>query len=898
MLMIGAVGGLSASTTFAQLLWANGANQPLNSLVPGGQTTTFRTGNTLGRICMITDTITGLTPDSAAATFAMVAWDNSSGRFPTWTQASVGWMAGQTQAGESAAVTVSAIGGSVNTPPIVMAPSFNIYPGPEPSAGALALLGLGFLFLFRRRKLIVAAFALTVAGSVFAQGTVVFSSYNYLGTVHYWGASATSPMLSLQGNSPADTPAGTTDYAAVGMTMLGTPGSAYGAATTFAQLLWANGASQPANSLVPGGQTTTFRTGNTVGRITFITDTITGLTPDSAAATFAMVAWDNSSGQYADWTTASRAWMSGKIAAGESTAITVNAIGGSVNTPPIVMLPSFNIWPSPEPSTGALALLGLGCLLLLRRRKLIVAAFALTIAGSVFAQGTVVFSSYNYLGTVHYWGPSTTAPDMSLLGNGASDTPAGTTDYAAAGMTMLGTPGSAYGAATTFAQLLWANGANQPANSLVPGGQTTTFRTGNTVGRISMITDTITGLTPDSAAATFAMVAWDNSSGRFPTWTQASVGWMAGQTVAGESAAITVNAIGGSVNTPPIVMLPSFNLYPGPEPSTGALALVGLGCLFLFRRRKLIVAAFALTLAGSVFAQGTVLFGSYNSLGTVHYWGSTMPIWSLQGNGTTDTPVGPFDYAAHGMIMIGAPGGYSAATTFAQLLWANGASQPPDSLVPGGQTTTFRSGNTVGRISLITDTIIGLTPDSAAATFAMVAWDNSSGQYPTWTQASAAWDAGKIAAGESTAFSVNNIGGSMNVPPVMLPPSFDIFPWPEPSTGALTLLGLGCLLLCRRRKLMVAAFALTVAGSVFAQGTVILSSYNSLGTVHFWVASPTAPWQSLSGNSAADSPAGTTDYEHYGMMLIGSTGTGGHWGSSTTFAQLLWANGASQPLTA
>ena len=38
------------------------------------------------------------------------------------------------------------------------------------------------------RKLTLAAFALTIAGSVFAQGTVVFSSYNYLGTVHYWGA--------------------------------------------------------------------------------------------------------------------------------------------------------------------------------------------------------------------------------------------------------------------------------------------------------------------------------------------------------------------------------------------------------------------------------------------------------------------------------------------------------------------------------------------------------------------------------------------------------------------------------------------------------------------------------------------------------------------------------------
>ena len=175
-------------------------------------------------------------------------------------------------------------------------------------------------------------------------------------------------------------------------------------------------------------------------------------------------------------------------------------------------------------------------------KKLILAAFALTAAVSVFAQGTVFFSSYNSLGTVHYWGPSATAPSLSLLGNGVSDTPAGTSDYAAAGMTMLGTPGTAYGASTTFAQLLYANGANQPANSLVPGGQTTTFRTGNTVGRISVLTDTITGLTPDSAAATFAMVAWDNSSGKYSDWTTASVAWMAGLIAAGESSPFTLRA--------------------------------------------------------------------------------------------------------------------------------------------------------------------------------------------------------------------------------------------------------------------------------------------------------------------------------------------------------------------
>ena len=157
------------------------------------------------------------------------------------------------------------------------------------------------------------------------------------------------------------------------------------------------------------------------------------------------------------------------------------------------------------------------------------------------------------------------------------------------GLSLIGSTGlyGRFGAATTFAQLLWANGANQPADSLVPGGQTTTFRTGNTVGRISLITDTIDGLIPDSAAATFAMVMWDNSSGLYPTWTQASVAWMSGKLWgAAEGPAFTVYNIGGTANTPPNMLPPSFNIYWLPEPATGALAGLGLACVLLFRRKR------------------------------------------------------------------------------------------------------------------------------------------------------------------------------------------------------------------------------------------------------------------------------------------------------------------------
>jgi len=222
-------------------------------------------------------------------------------------------------------------------------------------------------------------------------------------------------------------------------------------------------------------------------------------------------------------------------------------------------------------------------------KKLILAAFALTTAVSVFAQGTVVFDAYHNGSTTHFWGPSTTASSLSLIGSGLSDTPAGTTDYAGAGMALIGSSGLAgkYGASTTFAQLLWANGANQPEASLVPGGQTTTFRTGGSVGLFNLITDTITGLTVDGTAGTFEMVAWDNSTGLYPTWTQASAAWLAGTIAAGKSGAFTLTAIGGVNNTPPYTTIQSFNLYTQvPEPTTLALAGLGAAALLIFRRRK------------------------------------------------------------------------------------------------------------------------------------------------------------------------------------------------------------------------------------------------------------------------------------------------------------------------
>jgi hypothetical protein len=103
---------------------------------------------------------------------------------------------------------------------------------------------------------------------------------------------------------------------------------------------------------------------------------------------------------------------------------------------------------------------------------------------------------------------------------------------------------------------------------------------------------------------------------------------------------------------------------------------------------------------------------------------------------------------------------------------------------------------------------MNILPDAPAATIEMVAWDNSSGLYPTWTEASNAWLAGLIAAGKTGTWNQDNIGGAVNTPPRMINStdptqhalSFNLYFVPEPTTAALAGLGAAVLLILRRRK--------------------------------------------------------------------------------------------------
>lgn len=213
-------------------------------------------------------------------------------------------------------------------------------------------------------------------------------------------------------------------------------------------------------------------------------------------------------------------------------------------------------------------------------KRLILIAVAVTCAVGAFAQGggTVVFDN-NIVGSIvtHVYAPATSNPTLSLIGPGPGDTPAGTTSFAAFGCTPIGLGGPAgrYGGATTFAQLLAAPDNNRPEGSLVPQTPTTTFQTGAAAGFVQGVTLTLNNVLSD-APATLIMVAWDNSSGRYPTWTHALPAWQAGLIAAGQS--IPWNSTVGGVAPPTsIAGAFSFNLYflIAPSQIIGQVDMVG-----------------------------------------------------------------------------------------------------------------------------------------------------------------------------------------------------------------------------------------------------------------------------------------------------------------------------------
>src|SRR5262249_39800334 len=141
-----------------------------------------------------------------------------------------------------------------------------------------------------------------------------------------------------------------------------------------------------------------------------------------------------------------------------------------------------------------------------------------------------------------------------------------------------------------------APGYNIPESGLLPGSPATSFRTGSGAGFVVGKTVTFMNIPPEAPEATIEMVAWDNASGLYPTWSQASVAWLNGLIAAGTSGTWNQDKIGSNVDFPPpphminstdpTQHLQSFNLYFVPEPTTAALAGLGATALLILRRRK------------------------------------------------------------------------------------------------------------------------------------------------------------------------------------------------------------------------------------------------------------------------------------------------------------------------
>ena len=232
---------------------------------------------------------------------------------------------------------------------------------------------------------------------------------------------------------------------------------------------------------------------------------------------------------------------------------------------------------------------------LIPMNRLIITTLTLFSAASMVAQASIGSVVFDPGPGFHVWSPSPTDPTLALVGFGSNDTPPGTTPYAENGMFLIGAHGLAgqYGAATTWAQLIGAPGANVAQSSMVPLGQVTTFRTGSQAGEPVSITDFLSGLpgiSPDAPVASFEIVVWDNSSGLYGTWTQASPAWLDGFIAAGTSLEFDVAGIGGLVNLPPTLdsmgAIPSFNIHFIPEPATMALGGLSAATLLVLRRLR------------------------------------------------------------------------------------------------------------------------------------------------------------------------------------------------------------------------------------------------------------------------------------------------------------------------
>jgi len=145
-------------------------------------------------------------------------------------------------------------------------------------------------------------------------------------------------------------------------------------------------------------------------------------------------------------------------------------------------------------------------------------------------------------------------------------------------------------------------------------------------------------------------------------------------------------------------------------------------------------------------------------------------------------------------------GTMAAGTAYSVALYAGAAGASEATLLQMGNAATFLSSTAAGTFGGGNRTITGLDADGGIATIQVRAWETADGA--TWELAFANPN-GNV--GKSAVFTIDTepVGSTTPAPTVGLQPGFGGFaitPVPEPSTIALGLVGVGALLMLRRRK--------------------------------------------------------------------------------------------------
>lgn len=208
--------------------------------------------------------------------------------------------------------------------------------------------------------------------------------------------------------------------------------------------------------------------------------------------------------------------------------------------------------------------------------------------------------------------------------------------------------------------------------------------------------------------------------------------------------------------------------------------------------KKALLTLLTMACAVSVFAQGTILFN--NRVSGVFderiYGLSTDPFQQIQGPMATTDFAGAARLEGTGFTaeLYGAPSGY----TFDPLSDADSTR----ALTP---TLGFRTGTAAGILVTPAPTVaVPGVPENASAQLQLRVWDNQGGNITSWAMVLA--DPG-IARGWSSQFTSLPLGGTLTTPPNMVGlEAFNLFIVPEPSILALGALGIGALILFRRRK--------------------------------------------------------------------------------------------------